>query len=173
MKLLDTLCVKKEDEHEEGGDLLLDTEIWDLVLLESGDVEINPGPLTSRLMSVHAQCTVKKRLFMSNHVHVDDQLEKVVDDILGKNFTILKLICISYMHGAYYNLGEDVCFQVFTSVYSVRANWHDVCLALGLPPSLLSAIRTNHPDDVKACLREGLSNWLQRNYNTKLHGFPS
>ena len=57
VKLLDTLCVKKEDKHEEGGDLLLDTEIWDLILLESGDVEINPGPLTSRSMSVHVQCT--------------------------------------------------------------------------------------------------------------------
>lgn len=110
---------------------------------------------------------------ISIHVHVDDQLKKVVDDILGKDFTILKLICILYMHGAYYNLGEDVCFQVFTSVYSVRANWYDVCLALGLPPSLLSAIRTNHPDDVRACLHEGLSNWLQRNYNTELHGLPS
>ena len=69
--------------------------------------------------------------------------------------------------------GEDMYFQVFTSVYSVCVNWHDVCLALGLPPSLLSAIRSDHPDDVKACLREGLSNWLQRNYNTELHGFPS
>ena len=58
VKLLDTLCVKKEDKHEEGGDLLLDTEIWDLVLLESGDVEINPRPLTSRLMSV--SCSVHK-----------------------------------------------------------------------------------------------------------------
>lgn len=63
VKLLDALNVKKEDEHEEGGDLLLDTEIWDLVLLESGDVEINPGPLTSRLMSV--SCSVHKSyLFM-------------------------------------------------------------------------------------------------------------
>ena len=57
VKLLDALNGKKEDEHEEGGDLLLDTEIWDLILLESGDVEINPGPLTSRLMSVHVRCT--------------------------------------------------------------------------------------------------------------------
>ena len=58
MKLLDALCGKKEGEHEEGGDLLLDTEIWDLILLESGDVEINPGPLTSRLMSI--SCSVHK-----------------------------------------------------------------------------------------------------------------
>ena len=50
-KLFDALYAKKEVEHEEGASnsLLLDTEIWDLVLLESGDVEINPGPLTSRL----------------------------------------------------------------------------------------------------------------------------
>ena len=50
-KLLEALCAKKEVEHEEGASnsLLLDTEIWDLVLLESGDVERNPGPLTSRL----------------------------------------------------------------------------------------------------------------------------
>ena len=85
----------------------------------------------------------------------------------------LLLILIMFMHIIYDCVDEDIFFQVFTSVSSLCANWHDLCLALGQPPSKLSAIRREQAGDTKACLREGLINWLQRNYNTELHGLPT
>ena len=78
-----------------------------------------------------------------------------------------------FMHIIYNCVDEDIYFQVFTSVCSLCAKWHDLCLTLGLPPSKVSTIREEHTCDTKACLREGLINWLQGNYNIKQYGLPT
>lgn len=69
--------------------------------------------------------------------------------------------------------GEDDYFDVFTSVATLCAKWHDLCLALGLPPSLVSSIKRDHTGDSNGCLREGLISWLQRSYNVDKRGLPT
>ena len=93
--------------------------------------------------------------------------DQYVDDF----FNIQNLIDILINYCAL--AGEDNYLDVSTSVWSLCANWHDLCLALGLPPSLLSTIKREQAGDSKACLRESLTNWLQRNYNTEKHGLPT
>ena len=70
-------------------------------------------------------------------------------------------------------IGEDNYFDVFTSVSLLCAEWHKLCLALGLPHPLLSKIKKDQAGDTDACLHEGLTNWLRRNYNTEKHGLPT
>ena len=61
---------------------------------------------------------------------------------------------------------------VFISVTSLHSKWYDLCLALGLPPSLLSRIKREQ-HDTEACLREGLVAWLRRSYIIEKHGLPT
>ena len=55
----------------------------------------------------------------------------------------------------------------------LSAKWFNLCCALGLTPSQLSKIEHDHPGNIEACLREGLTNWLQGSYNTERHGPPT
>ena len=52
-------------------------------------------------------------------------------------------------------------------------NWKGVGMALRLKPALLSRIQADHPADVKECLTEALTEWLNRSYNTISFGPPS
>ena len=58
-------------------------------------------------------------------------------------------------------------------MFECRTKWFDLCLALQLSHGTLSAIGTKHTSDISTCLREGLTHWLQRDYDTKKHGPPT
>lgn len=50
--------------------------------------------------------------------------------------------------------------------------WNVLGLKLGIRQLKLSSIASNNRKDVKACLSECLSCWLQQNFDTNEHGRP-
>ena len=62
--------------------------------------------------------------------------------------------------------------EVFADVADVAPKWGDVSLRLGLQKSRVETIETDHPGDSSACLREALTDWLRRNYDTQRFGVP-
>ena len=54
----------------------------------------------------------------------------------------------------------------------VACNWRSIGEALRLKPGLLNTIKANN-SDVRDCLTEVLTEWLQRAYDTTRFGLPS
>ena len=54
-----------------------------------------------------------------------------------------------------------------------ESRWDELGLKLHIIKTKLDAIKENHPKDVKACLRECLSLWLQWNYDVVQYGKPT
>ena len=68
---------------------------------------------------------------------------------------------------------EDDYLEVFNAVSQLHDKWSELCCALGLPLSQISAIRKDHAGNTVESLREGISQWLQGNYNIDKHGPPT
>ena len=62
---------------------------------------------------------------------------------------------------------------MYDEVHPISSKWFQFCCCLGIPPSRLETIRSDHLGDSDGCLFEGLKEWLQRNYNTEEHGSPT
>ena len=69
-----------------------------------------------------------------------------------ESFFLLNHAQIEYQVHDLYNIGEDDCFDVLTSVSPLCIKWHDLCLALRLPLSLLSTIKKEQSSDLSGCL---------------------
>ena len=63
-------------------------------------------------------------------------------------------------------------FEVHSELCNVAARWKGLGLALRLHPGTLDNIETDCRD-VQSCLREVLTQWLKRAYNTNRFGAPS
>ena len=68
---------------------------------------------------------------------------------------------------------EDDLFSVFSYLSSLYSRWYNLCLALGVSPTLLESIKKDHSSDTETCLHEGLLYWLWRSYSINKHGFPT
>ena len=64
----------------------------------------------------------------------------------------------------------DNLFAVYSELLPVAHKWYEIGLALRLSPHLLDNI---HHFNVKNYLRQVLSEWLRKNYNTSCFGDPS
>ena len=69
--------------------------------------------------------------------------------------------------------GEGDIFDVLEEVMSLAGRWPSICFALRLLPSDKDTIARSCRDIPGDCLREVLSKWLQRCYDTKRHGPPT
>lgn len=67
----------------------------------------------------------------------------------------------------------DDLAEMLKKLSGLASKWYDLCVLLGLRPQLLSRIEKDHPRDSQGSLRDGLTNWLKKKYNTKRHGPPS
>ena len=67
----------------------------------------------------------------------------------------------------------DDLIDVKCELLDVAHNWKDVGMALRLKPALLNRIQADHPGDVKECLTDALTEWLNKSYNTSRFGPPS
>ena len=67
----------------------------------------------------------------------------------------------------------DDLIDVKRELLDVAHNWKGVGMALRLKPALLHRIQADHPGDVKECLTEALTEWLNESYNTSRFGPPS
>ena len=67
----------------------------------------------------------------------------------------------------------DDLIDVKRELLDVAQNWRGVGLALRLKLALLNRIQANHPTDVKECLTEALTEWLNKSYNVSRFGPPS
>jgi hypothetical protein len=72
-----------------------------------------------------------------------------------------------------FQAAEDDLGIVYQAVFSLAGRWHTLCVLLGIPKSTIKTIEQNYPSQVDVCLSEGLSEWLQCNYNTDKYGLPS
>ena len=102
----------------------------------------------------------------------DKQLAEVSSDILGKmdflfsTCILINMICVIL-------LGEDDFSKVIDVVSQLSDKWPELCHALGIPLSLLSAIRKDHTGDNVASLHEGLSCWLLGKHSNEKNGPPT
>ena len=62
---------------------------------------------------------------------------------------------------------------MYDAVFDCRAKWNNLCLALRISPGDLSAVEEKRHGDVVACLRDGLSLWLQGCYDKVKYGPPT
>ena len=62
---------------------------------------------------------------------------------------------------------------MYDAVFDSRKKWFDLCLALRVSVDELAAIDLNHHGDPSACLRQGLTHWLQGHYDVKKYGPPT
>ena len=60
-----------------------------------------------------------------------------------------------------------------SALIPVAAKWKDIGTALRLKAGDLDAIEAAHPGNPQACLSEGVTHWLRRNYNSKRFGPPT
>ena len=62
---------------------------------------------------------------------------------------------------------------MYDAVFDCRAKWNNLCLALRISHDDLSAVEEKRHGNVVACLRDGLSLWLQGCYNKVKYGPPT
>ena len=67
----------------------------------------------------------------------------------------------------------DNLIDVKCELLDVAHNWKGVGMALRLKPALLHRIQADHPGDVRECLTEALTEWLNKSYNVSRFGPPS
>ena len=70
-------------------------------------------------------------------------------------------------------LAEKDTRDVYREVVGLAGKWSDMCLALGLLPSDMSAIEAAHPGNPHGCLRAVVVKWLQKSYDYQRHGPPT
>lgn len=73
----------------------------------------------------------------------------------------------------FHTADEDDYLEVVDAVSQLHDRWSQLCCALGLPLSQISAIRKDHAGNTMDSLQEGISQWLQGKYNTDKHGPPT
>ena len=67
----------------------------------------------------------------------------------------------------------DNLFDVLCELDEVAHMWKPLGLALRLKPSTLSRIKKEQGDDVRSCLSEVVTEWLNQSYKTERFGRPS
>ena len=87
-----------------------------------------------------------------------------VDDI---QIIIVYLVCCWYSH-----IDIDDLFTVNSELLPVAHEWENIGLALRLQPHVLSAIESNRTD-VEGRLRNVLTKWLNKTYNSARFGDPT
>ena len=67
---------------------------------------------------------------------------------------------------------EDL-FEVQSELCHIEAKWRSLGLALRLHPGTLDTIETDCCSAAQSCLRQVVTLWLKREYDTKRFGAPS
>ena len=67
----------------------------------------------------------------------------------------------------------DDLFEVLCELDDVTHMWRPLGTALRLRPSTLARIEKERPNDMKSCLSEMVTEWLNQSYNTQRFGLPS
>ena len=58
-------------------------------------------------------------------------------------------------------LTVDDLATIQVAVWEARAEWYNLGLQLGLPPSTLDVIQKNHPGDCNQCFTDMIKEWLR------------
>ena len=70
-------------------------------------------------------------------------------------------------------IAEDDFHTVYSELLTVKANYYQLGIGLGLPPGeLLTAIRKG-PQDIELAFSDVLLSWLRQCYNVDRFGFPT
>ena len=70
-------------------------------------------------------------------------------------------------------LDVDDLFTVYAELIEVAHKWKRIGLALRLSLNLLDKIQCENHGDTENCLRDVLTQWLKKAYNTSVFGDPS
>ena len=62
---------------------------------------------------------------------------------------------------------------MLNQVIDIQANWEFVGIQLGIGNGKIEAIKLKNGGDPTRCLKDMLSAWLNENYDTQRHGYPS
>ena len=80
----------------------------------------------------------------------------------------MHLLCTSL----YLYIAEDDFHTVYSELVTVKANYYQLGIGLGLPPGELMAIRKG-PQDIELAFSDVLLAWLRQRYNVDRFGLPT
>ena len=60
-----------------------------------------------------------------------------------------------------------------SQVIAIRAKWDLLGTQLGIDDGTIAAIKLENGGNPARCLKDVLSTWLNENYSTQQHGYPS
>ena len=62
---------------------------------------------------------------------------------------------------------------MLSRVNAIRAKWEMFGIQLGIDNGTIEAIKLRNGGNPALCLKDVLSTWLNENYDTQRHGYPS
>ena len=71
------------------------------------------------------------------------------------------------------SLAEDDFCEVYRKLWTIRANYYQLGIELGLPPGELQTIRQENSQNIAQGFTEVLLKWLKQLYNVKKYGPPT
>ena len=80
----------------------------------------------------------------------------------------MHLLCTSL----YLYIAEDDFHAVYSELVTVKANYYQLGIGLGLPPGELMAIRKG-PQDIELAFSDVLLSWLRQRYSVDRFGPPT
>ena len=72
-----------------------------------------------------------------------------------------------------YCTAEDDIFEVYAEVISIAGAWEKIAIGLKVPPTKVSCIAKEKPNDPEMCLYSLLHEWIKKTYNVQKYGHPS
>ena len=70
-------------------------------------------------------------------------------------------------------LAEDDFHEIYLELTTIKANYFQLGIVLGLPPGELQAIQQTCSQNVAQALTQALLTWLRQLYNVEKHGAPT
>ena len=71
------------------------------------------------------------------------------------------------------SLAEDDIHEVYCELWTIKANYYQLGMALGLPVGELQTIRQSNLQNIAQAFTEVLLTWLKQLYNTEKYGAPT
>ncbi len=70
-------------------------------------------------------------------------------------------------------IAEDDFREVYAELWTIKANYYQLGIMLGLPPGELQTIRQANCQNIAQAFTEVLLAWLRQQYNVERYGLPT
>ena len=71
------------------------------------------------------------------------------------------------------SIAEEDFHEVYHELWTIKANYHQLGVMLGLPPGELQTIKLANSQNIAQAFTDVLLTWLRQQYNVQKHGLPT